>query len=73
MNAVLTTVPSYDINLFLEGIRQAAHGDPMGLVNAVGYPIAANAGMLTVVAALELFILVNAAQDIGGSVTALVS
>lgn len=73
VNAVLTTAPSYNINLFLEGVRQAASGDPMGLANAIAYPIAADAGMLTVVAALELFVMVSAAQDIGASITALVS
>lgn len=67
LNALLTTAPSYDLNLFLEGIRQAAHGDPMGLINAVGYPLAANTALLTVAGALELLIVVNAAQLITGT------
>lgn len=66
LNALFTTAPSYDINLFLEGVRQAAHGDPMGLINAVGYPLAADTALLTVAVALQLLIVINAAQAIAG-------
>lgn len=59
-NAVLTSLPSYDLNLFLDGISQAAHGDPAGLVNAIGRPIAANAGLLTFGAGFELIVIGNA-------------
>lgn len=53
-------MPSYDLNLFLDGISQAAHGDPAGLVNAIGRPIAANMGLLTFGAGFELIVIGNA-------------
>lgn len=59
-NAVLTSMPSYDLNLFADGISQAAQGDPMGLVNAVGYPIAADTALLSLAGGWELIVLVNA-------------
>lgn len=59
-NAVLISLPSYDLNLFLDGISRAAHGDPAGLVNAIGYPIAANSGLLTFGAGFELIVIGNA-------------
>lgn len=59
-NAILTSMPSYDVNLFLNGILQAAHGDPMGLVNAFGYPIAADAALLSLAGGWETIVVVNA-------------
>lgn len=59
-NALLTSMPSYDLNLFLNGILQVAHGDPMGLVNAVGLPISADAALLSLAGGWELIVLVNA-------------
>jgi hypothetical protein len=53
-------MPSYDLNLFLNGILQVAHGDPMGLINAVGYPIAADTGLLMVAGGWELIVIANA-------------
>ncbi len=56
-NAALTTIPSYDVNLFLDGIQQAANGNPEGLVNALGDPIAADfglGGMVNMVEALNV-------------------
>lgn len=63
-NAIVTTAPSYNINLFLDGIRQAVNGDPMGLVNAVGYPIAADVAMLAGVGLFGVLIFVTAGQTI---------
>jgi hypothetical protein len=41
LNAALISIPSYDVNLFLDGILQAVNGQPlMGLSNAIGMPIA---------------------------------
>ncbi len=71
-NAVLTTAPSYNINLFLDGIQQAFHGDPIGLVNAVGYPIAADVALISAAGALELLILISAGQTIARDISALV-
>lgn len=63
--AVLVSLPSYDANLFLDGIIQAANGQPMaGLSNAFGNPIAANVGLLPLVAGLEVTVLAEAADSI---------
>ncbi|VBA43002.1 hypothetical protein LAUMK13_04323 [Mycobacterium innocens] len=56
--ALLTSVPSYDLNLFLNGILQMANGAPVeGLVNAIGMPIAATAGLVTLLAGYEFLVL----------------
>ncbi len=69
-NAILTSMPSYDLNLFLNGILQAAHGDPMGLVNAVGYPIAGDTALLSLAGSWELVVLANAIVFmLGGQLT----
>lgn len=66
-NAVLTSMPSYDLNLFLDGISQLAHGDPVGLINAVGNPIAADSALLTLASGWELIVVVNAVvMGLGG-------
>jgi hypothetical protein len=36
------TLPSYDLNLALDGLKIALAGNPAGLVDAIGYPIAAD-------------------------------
>jgi hypothetical protein len=58
--AVLVSLPSYDVNLFLGGIGQALSGDPVGLLNAFGDPIAADVGLGTVAAGIEFFVIQNA-------------
>jgi hypothetical protein len=46
LNAALISIPSYDLNLFLDGILQALNGQPVeGLINAVGQPIASDVGL----------------------------
>jgi hypothetical protein len=60
-NAALISIPSYDVNLFLNGIGQAASGDPLGLINAVGDPLAADTGLLTVAGGVEGLVLVSGA------------
>ncbi len=72
LNAALVTLPSYDLNLFLDGIRQAVGGDPVGLVNAIGYPIAADMGLVTVGAGLEFKVLLRAAQSIADDFMSLI-
>ncbi|OBK50193.1 hypothetical protein A5656_27480 [Mycobacterium gordonae] len=53
--AALISLPSYDYNLFLDGLIQMVNGQPIeGLVNAIGNPIAANMGLLPFLAGLEL-------------------
>jgi hypothetical protein len=71
VNAGLTTLPSYDLNLFLDGISQAANGDPVGLINAVGYPIAADTALIPAGLFLEFLVLAEAAQSIVGDFTSL--
>lgn len=59
LNAGVTEVPSYDLNLFLDGIEQAVNGDPIGLINAIGYPIAADVGLLALAGGLEGLVLLG--------------
>jgi hypothetical protein len=40
------TLPTYDLNLFLGGIQTAVNGNPVGLIDAIGYPIAAGTGLI---------------------------
>ncbi len=48
VNAILTVLPAYNIDLFLDGIEQMLTGDLIGgLVNAIGLPVAANVGLIT--------------------------
>jgi hypothetical protein len=63
--AVLVSLPSYDLNLFLNGVSQMVNGQPLaGLVNAIGDPIAANVGLLPLTAGLEVAVLGEAAYSI---------
>ncbi len=63
--AVAVSLPSYDVNLFLNGITQAVNGDPVGgLVNAFGDPIAANVGLLTLAGGFEFISIENSLQTI---------
>jgi hypothetical protein len=57
--------PSYDVNLFLNGITQAINGQPIqGLINAFGDPIAANVGLTTLAGGFELAVIENALNTI---------
>lgn len=52
--ALTVTLPSYDLDLFLDGITQAVNGQPLqGLVSAIGDPIAANVGLITLAGGFE--------------------
>ncbi|WP_407684917.1 PE-PPE domain-containing protein [Mycobacterium sp. HUMS_1102779] len=62
--AVVVSLPSYDLNLFLNGITQAINGNPMGLVNAIGDPIAADTGLVTLAGGFEFINFENALQTI---------
>jgi hypothetical protein len=63
--ALVVSLPSYDVNLFLNGITQAVNGQPIqGLINAFGDPIAANVGLATVAGGIEVFVIVNAVSTI---------
>jgi hypothetical protein len=62
--ALVISVPSYDVNLFLGGIGQALSGDPVGLLNAIGNPLAADVGLGTLTAGIEFFVVQNALSTI---------
>ena len=62
--AVAISLPSYDFDLFINGIIQAVNGDPVGLINAIGNPIAADVGLLTLTGGFELILFVNLANTI---------
>ena len=62
--ALVISLPSYDVNLFLNGISQAISGDPMGLVNAFGDPLAADVGIGTVAGGFEFFAVANSLNTI---------
>jgi hypothetical protein len=68
----LITLPSYDVNLFLNGIVQAVNGDPVqGLINAIGDPIAADIALVMFGVFVEGDVLLNAATSIAGDLTSL--
>jgi hypothetical protein len=59
--ALLISVPSYDVNLFLSGIGQVLSGQVAdGLVYAFGAPIAADTALLTLAGGFELEVIGNA-------------
>jgi len=61
VNAVVTVIPAYDVNLFLSGIQQAIDGDVLGgLQYALVAPLAADAGLLTMAGGFELLVAVSA-------------
>jgi hypothetical protein len=69
-NALVTSVPSYDINLVLDGIERMADGDPLGgLVYAVGGPFAADTAIATLFAGFEVRVFQHAASTIVNSIT----
>jgi hypothetical protein len=60
-NALVTSIPSYDINLFLNGVQQVVNGDPVGgLVYAFGAPVAADVALGMLTGGFELEVLLNA-------------
>lgn len=64
-NALVTSVPSYDVNLFLTGIQMIADGDPIGgTIFALGAPFAANTGLLTLFAGFEVRVFQHALSQI---------
>lgn len=57
LTALFTSIPAYDFQLFVEQLAQG------NLVNAIGYPIAADVGLGTVAAAVEFLVLAEAASS----------
>lgn len=62
--ALVTSVPVYDAGLVFGGVAQALGGDPVGLLNAIGNPIAADAALVTLAGWLETIAIANSAQSI---------
>ena len=63
--SLVISMPSYDVNLFLDGMIQAANGQPLaGLVNAIGRPIAADVGITTFASGFELITIINSLETI---------
>lgn len=59
------TLPSYNLNLFLNGLIQAVNGQPVeGLINAIGYPIAASVGLITLASGFEAIVIAYALDTI---------
>ncbi len=70
VNSLLTTAPSYNVNLFLDGIQQAVNGDPVGgLVNAFAKPIAADVAIGTLAAGFEFVVITDAFGNVLGDLT----
>jgi hypothetical protein len=57
-NALLTTLPNYDLTLFLNGLEAG------NLVDAIGYPIAADEALLPLAGLIDFAAIANAAQTI---------
>jgi PE-PPE domain len=64
-NALLTSIPSYDLSLFTDNL---ANGD---LVDALGLPIAANTGLDTLIGGFALAVVANAASQISADFSGL--
>lgn len=63
--AVFISLPAYDFQLFINGLIQAVNGDPVGgLINAIGNPLAANVGLVTLASGFELITVANSLQTI---------
>ena len=64
-NALLTSLPAYDLSLFTDNL---SNGD---LLDAIGLPIAANTGMETLFAGFGLAVIENAASQISADFSGL--
>jgi hypothetical protein len=71
-NALLTTLPTYDLTLFLDGIQEAADGNLSGLVDAIGNPIAADEALIPLAGLIDFAAIVNAAQTVASDLATLV-
>ncbi len=55
INSGLVSMPTYDIVLVLEGVKQIFNGQVIeGLINAVGLPIAADVGLIAYIGVLQV-------------------
>jgi PE-PPE domain/PE family len=64
-NFLVTTLPSYDVNLFLGGIQQIADGDLTGgLIYALGAPFAADTALGVLAGGFELEVILKAVEGV---------
>jgi len=62
INAIVVSLPAYNLNLALDGVQQMLSGDLIGgLINAVGLPIAANVGLITTSSLIGVLVWLQAA------------
>lgn len=55
INSGLVSMPTYDIVLVLEGVKQIFNGQVIeGLINAIGLPIAADVGLISYIGVLQV-------------------
>ena len=67
INALVTSLPAYAINLALTGIEQVISGDPIGgLINAIGLPVAASVGLATTAALVGVLVWLQGAAALLG-------
>ena len=67
VNSALISLPTYDVALFVEGIKQAFSGEFIqGLVNAVFRPIAADIGLVTTISVFQILVWL---EGLAGAIT----
>src|SRR5262249_33706663 len=72
LNAAVISIPSYDINLVLNGILQAVSGDPLaGLSYAVILPFAAGPARYTLIVGFEAQVLLGGITGAIGALTSI--
>jgi hypothetical protein len=64
-NALLTTLPNYDLTLFLNGLEAG------NVVDAIGYPIAADEALIPLAGLIDFAAIANAAQTVAGDLAGL--
>ena len=70
--AGVATLPLYDFDLAVDGLIEALSGDPAGLVDAVGLPIAADTALLTLLGAYEITAVATQAGSIVADLAGLI-
>ena len=66
-NAILTSIPAYDLSLFLGGVREMLSGNVIGgLIDAIGLPIAANVGLVTTASMVGALVFAQAIAGVFG-------
>ena len=70
--AAIATLPLYDFDLAVDGLIEALSGDPAGIVDAVGLPIAADTALLTLLGGFEISAVATQAVSIIGDLAGLI-